>query len=184
MIRDDRRVDQDGFTLMELLIVVAIISIIAAIAIPGLLRSRMTGNEASAIATLRVTTSSQVAYAAACGQGGFADGYVTLGTPGASTPFVPPDLAVAAPVKSGFGFSLVPAAGGGGATPVDCNGTATVDGFYATAVPVGPHSTGARAFAVNTLMTIWQNTDPTTAPTEAQMAAPPAGGVSPIAPIQ
>jgi len=72
---------EQGFSLIELLIVVAIISIIAAIAVPGLLRARMTGNETSAIASLKVTTSSQVAYTASCGSGGYAATFVILGTP-------------------------------------------------------------------------------------------------------
>jgi len=68
--------NENGFTLIELLIVVAIIAIIAAIAVPGLLRARMTGNETSAIASLKVTTSSQVAYSSACGNGGYAATFV------------------------------------------------------------------------------------------------------------
>jgi len=156
-----------GFTLIELLIVVAIISLLAAIATPGLLRARMTGNEASAIASLKITTTGQVAYSAACGDGGYAASYVVLATP--ITPggpgFISEDLGGAIlPQKTGYQFSLGPGAGAG-AGPADCNGAATTTKYYASAIPLAFSTTGTRSFAVATDGSIWQ-INLATAPTE------------------
>ena len=67
------RVNQKGFSLIELLVVVILISIIVAIAIPSLLRSRRSANEASAVANLRTVHSAQLTYLASNGNNAFAD---------------------------------------------------------------------------------------------------------------
>ena len=70
-----------GFTLIELLIVVTLIGVIVAIAVPGLLRARMAGNEASAIASLRAIIDGQSAYSSSCAGGGYAVTLADLARP-------------------------------------------------------------------------------------------------------
>ncbi|MGC1482677.1 MAG: prepilin-type N-terminal cleavage/methylation domain-containing protein [Candidatus Acidiferrum sp.] len=109
---------QKGFSLIELLIVVAIILIIAAIAIPNLLRSRMAANEASAVGSLRTINTAEVTYSSTYGIGYAAD-LVSLSTPLAGCPTALStsacliDSNLGGGTKSGYQFSATPANGGG-----------------------------------------------------------------------
>jgi type IV pilus assembly protein PilA len=129
---------QKGFSLIELLIVVAIILIIAAIAIPNLLRARMAANESSAVASVRTINTAMITYNSTYPTVGFSPNLTDLGgvapcTPSSTTACLI-DSVLSAGTKSGYTF----AATGAGGPPAIM--------YYATATPVTENQTGIRAF--------------------------------------
>ena len=134
-----------GFSLIELLIVVAIILIIAAIAIPNLLRARIASNESSAAASVRSIATSQIAYNAAYPTIGYAAALTNLGGPasGCSPSSVTAcllDNVLSSGTKSGYTFVAAGFSGSGG----------TNDSFVGSSAPVAFNQTGVRNFCIVT----------------------------------
>jgi type IV pilus assembly protein PilA len=142
---------QKGFSLIELLIVVAIILIIAAIAIPNLLRARIAANESSAVQSIRTINTAQVTYQSQFPNLGYASALSQLGptaSTGCTTPtsaasclldYVLSNATAATKPKSGYYFT-VPATVTGGGINVD---------FTVNGLPAAAGQTGVRGFCSN-----------------------------------
>src|SRR5689334_16433242 len=145
--------------------VVAIIGIIAVIAVPGLLRARMSGNEASAIGSLRAITSGEAAFSSSCGQGAYADtlDHLVL-APTGGVGFISPDLKSTAILKSGYKVTLAKASSAVNSSATPCNGSFTmVSAYYAKAEPVTLNGSGTRSFATDVRGSIFQKANSATA---------------------
>src|SRR3569833_2207761 len=131
-----------GFSLIELLIVVAIILVIAAIAIPSMLRAKIQANEASAVSSIRAINTAQVTYAVTYATEGYADNLAKLGAPtsgsvrSANAGLLDWVLGCSTQpcVKSGYQFAIT-----------GVNGT-PVSAYTVTGTPSSPGNSGIRGF--------------------------------------
>jgi len=152
-----------GFSLIELLIDVAIILIIAAIAIPNLLRSRIAANQASAVGSLRTLNTAEVTYSSTYNSGFSSSlGYLEpgAGTNPTSTAAGLIDSVLGAGSKSGYTFAYAPGS-------VDT--ALRIDTYSITAVPINS-STGTNYYFTDQSGVIRQNSTTTAASTDSPLA--------------
>ncbi|MGB6430177.1 MAG: prepilin-type N-terminal cleavage/methylation domain-containing protein [Candidatus Acidiferrales bacterium] len=157
--RPTGRTSERGFSLVELLIVVAVILIIAAIAIPNFITSKLRANESAAIENIRTITSANVVYSTTW-QTGYAASLATLGGNTASPTETAAgllDSVLSSGNKSGYSYSY-------SAGPVDVGGN--IDYYTLNAAPEIPGQTGVRYFYTDQTAVIRYNSTTTAGPTD------------------
>ena len=150
---------ESGFTLIDMLFVIALLGLLSTLAIPGLMRARGAAQSASALGTVKLVNSAQLSYAITCGLGFYAPDFPTLGVAPPTTvdAFLPPEMSSGATfIKSGYTFSMAGVSVPG--APGSCNGlgvgTASA-GYAVVADPVDATAEG-RFFGTNSDGTIWE----------------------------
>ena len=176
-VRRLRHARNKGFSLIELLIVVAIILVICAIAIPQLLNSRMAANGAAAAETIRTVTTASMAYSSTW-QNGYPPSLASLGGPaGSLSPtcdqalLLDPIITPGAQQKSGYAFAYT-ATGSIGTAPLGCS-MAGGTGYLVTATPIQFKYTGIDSYCSDEPGTIHYDTSGTTAASAAACEALP-----------
>jgi hypothetical protein len=149
-----------GFTLIDLLFVIAVIGLLSTLAIPGLMRARGAAQTASAVGTVKVVNSAQLSFAITCGLGFYAPSFTTLGVrpPASADAFLAPEMSAGPTfVKSGYTFSMAVIPLGG--APGSCNGVAPGQMSSGYALVADPLDTGGKwkFLASNADGTLWQH---------------------------
>jgi len=168
---------ESGFTLIDMLFVIALIGLLSTLAIPGLMRAKAGAQSASALGTMKVVNSAQLSFAITCGLGFYAPDLQTLGVrpPAAIDAFLPPEMSTGPTfIKSGYNFSM--AGVGIPGAPASCNGlgAGTASSGYALVADPLDTTPPARHFGTNADGTIWEDTA-TYSMTMPETGAPPAG---------
>lgn len=167
-----------GFTLIELMIVIAVIGILVSVAFGEYRRTRAKGDDAVALQSLEAIATAQWQFAVTCGRMHYAASLAALGQPSPSTgqAFLSPDLTTGDAIeKSGFTIHFA-AKPRDDTNTVGCNGATLADGFAATADPDKPGTTGTMYFGVNTDRTVYGDSGKTFTGNMPDAGAPAHGG--------
>jgi type IV pilus assembly protein PilA len=165
--------------LIELMIVVAIVGILAAVAVPGILRARVASLESAAVGSMRAIISAETTYASSCGHGGYAQTLDDLSKPatGSVQLFISPDVPANGVAKSGYimnvSADLSASVVVSGLSTCNESTLDAVSGYFAEAHPVSIGISGQRSFATDTRGSLYASMAGT-------IIAPGMSGASPL----